>query len=263
MNQYNNAVLSPACIGMLVDSSRYNVDGACVVKLGKKVYVGVAVVVDSVLPDGTKVVRNVEGVNDIPYGIAMFTQFANGVTKSNQGVPAYPYVDEGEAVPILTHGRIWALGYSVNAKYGNKVKFNLLGYVNNSGTVLSNWTFTEDNIPYIANNTRLIGVQVLQGANITPPPPVLVASATITASAATPSPNNAPVTCSVAVLPANATNKNGVWSADAASVATINASTGVLTPVGTVGNVVVTWTASDASGVTAQYTHRFEAPPAP
>lgn len=263
MNQYNNAVLSPACIGMLVDSSRYNVDGACVVKAGKTVYIGVAVVVDSVLPDGTKIVRNVESANDIPYGIAMFTQFANGVTEDGSGVPAFPYVSECEPVSILTHGRIWALAYGSTVSFGKKINFNELGYVSDDGALTTNWSMTGDDIPYISSGTKLNGVQVLQGANITPPPPVLVASATITASAATPSPNNAHVTCSVTVLPANATNKNGVWSADEAIIATIDPSTGVLTPAGAVGNVFVTWTASDGSGVTAQYTHRFEAPPEP
>lgn len=261
MADYGNERLTPACLGMLQDTSDYNIDGTCVVASGKRVFVGVAVCVVGVTEDGYKIIRNVESENDVPYGVAMWSQDTDGMEQIGQ-VYAYPFYDEFNMVPVVSHGRIWTLGYSVTTNPGQKVKFNVKGYVNNSGSVITNWAFTGGNIPYVANSTRLIGVQVLQGANVVVPV-VLVSSATLSASAATPSPNNAPVTISASVLPANADNKTGKFTANAANVATINQTTGVLTPVGTVGNVVVTWTANDGSGVTAQYTHRFEAPPAP
>lgn len=97
------------------------------------------------------------------------------------------------------------------------------------------------------------------------PSVVLVASATITAGAASPQPNTAPVQFSVAVLPANAKDKTGVWSiSTGGNIAAID-QTGKVTPVGgaTIGNIVVKWVANDASKTETTMNYRFEAPVVP
>jgi uncharacterized protein YjdB len=69
------------------------------------------------------------------------------------------------------------------------------------------------------------------------------------ASATTITVKGATLQMSVAVLPAGATDKTVTWSVSDPSIATINATTGLLTPVAD-GTVTVTATANDASGVT-------------
>lgn len=257
MHSYGSLRLGVARLGMLADTSDYNIDGACVVAPGQKVYFGTPVAVVGIV-DGVKLVKTIGG-SDIPYGIAFVSNYCEQKYDTNAD---YTYLNEGEPVSIVTHGRIWSLGAkAVTLAFGDKVKASaLIGIIADSG-YQTGWPFAGGRVPY-NSDTDLIEVQVLQNANIVPPPPILVASATLSASAATPSANNAPVTISAAVLPANATNKTGKFTANAGTIATINQTTGVLTPAGGAlfGNVDVTWTANDASGVTATYTHRFEVP---
>ena len=263
MSDYGNSVLRPACLGMLCDTSDYNIDGACVVKEGKRVFAGVAVVVDSVTPEGYKIIRMVESANDIPYGVAMFTQLMDGVQSATNGSKAYPFYNEGSVVPVVSHGRIWTLGYSVTTTPHQKVRFNVKGYVNDAGPVFTGWKFTGGNVPYIANATRLVGVQVLQGANIVHAPPILVSGAVISSGVESPQPNDAPVSMSVLVSPSNATDATGKWSIiSGGNIASIDPDAGVLSPVGgdEAGEVTIQWKANDAGGFATSFNFTFDAP---
>lgn len=261
MADFGNLRLKPACVGMLADTSDYNIDGACVVAPGRKAYFGTPVAVIGIV-EGVKLVATMQD-GEIPYGVAMSTALTS--RKVDTGADDYPYAEEGEPISIVSHGRIWCIADEDYAPAPmEKLKIGG-GSIKSTASYVSGWSFAGGVVKF-GTGANLLEVQVLQNADIVPPPPppvVLVESATIQSATTSPSVNTDPVNLSVTVLPANADDKTGVWSANAANVATIDPGTGVLTPVGSVGNVNVTWTANDASGVTATYTHRFEAPPAP
>lgn len=67
---------------------------------------------------------------------------------------------------------------------------------------------------------------------------------------------------SVAVTPANATNKSGSWSVSDTALATVDAATGLVTAVSD-GEVNVIWTAADGSGVSGQAKLTIASAPAP
>ena len=249
---YENVMMRPACPGLLADTSTYNIDGACVAQ--GDIEFGAAVQVVEIV-DGVKVVKAL-GDGGTPYGIAFRSQYEHLNGK----------ILDGEPCNVVSHGRIWTLTSIDEAPdLFSKLQFGSGGVVTGGGGS-AGWTFAGGFVKH--EDGYIIEVQVKQNAFIAPPPPppvVLVESATITTDKASPQPNNVTVQCSVAVLPANAADKSGVWSIDATNIATIDPASGLITPVGgdVFGNVNVTWTANDASKTKATFAYRFDKAPDP
>lgn len=252
MSDYGNMRLKCACPGMISDTSEYNIDGACVVALGRRAYVGTPVAVTGIV-EGVKMVGTVND-DETPYGIVMRDQLTF-VEVDDEG---RIYVPEGEPLSIVSHGRVWCEakdGY--DPQFMDKLKIGG-GVFDSAGAISTNWTFAGGKEKF--DGVNIIEVQTLQNANIVQvaPPVILVESATIQSDTASPSIADNAVNLSVTVTPTNATDKTGKFSTDGDTIASVDPNTGVLTPKGVPGDVVVTWTANDASKTTATYNHTFE-----
>lgn len=148
---YNEMAVAVA--GQVSDTSRYNIDGACVLGGSKSVPCGRAVHVEQVLPDGTKEVQ-VLAENKVPYGVAIRSHFAT-ITDS-AGKMAY---DVGDGVNVMTVGRVWliaekdftpAFGSAVNLTTDGKAKEQADG-----GIAPTGWT-------YAGGKTKHDGVTLLE-----------------------------------------------------------------------------------------------------
>lgn len=255
MADYGNERLGPACLGMLADTSEYNIDGACVVADGEKVYAGTAVSVVGIV-DGMKIIKTI-GANEVPHGIALRDPLG-GFLKVTSDTEDYPHYEAGDVCSMVTHGRVWSVcTKDYSGQFGDKAKISaFVGLISNDG-VETGWPLAGGRISY-NTDVDLIEVQVLQNANIVVVK-VPVTGATLSANKTSPQPNDAPVQFSVDVQPANATDKTGVWSVDQTSIASIDQN-GLVTPVGgsSFGNFNVKWVANDESGVEATMPFRFE-----
>ncbi|WWD11286.1 hypothetical protein CPL00144L_CDS0006 [Escehrichia phage NorthRox] len=244
---YENLMMHYACPGNLSDTSTYNIDGACVAQ--GDIEFGSAVRVVGIV-DGIRVVTALSD-GETPYGIAFRSQYEHLSGK----------ILDGEVCNVVSHGRVWALtSLSEAPKSFSKLRIGVGGVVTGVDDYVG-WTFAGGFVKH--EDGHIIEVQVKQNALIVPPPPppvVLVESATINTDKESPQPNNAPVKCSITVEPGNATDKTGVWSVDAVNIATIDADTGILTPVGSdaFGSVNVNWTANDGSKTKATIVYQFE-----
>ncbi|CAG9546538.1 hypothetical protein SIP_086 [Escherichia phage vB_Eco_Sip] len=244
---YENLMMHYACPGNLSDTSTYNIDGACVAQ--GDIEFGSAVRVVGIV-DGMRVVTALSD-GETPYGIAFRSQYEHLSGK----------ILDGEVCNVVSQGRVWALtSLSEAPKSFSKLRIGVGGVVTGVDDYVG-WTFAGGFVKH--EDGHIIEVQVKQNALIVPPPPppvVLVESATINTDKESPQPNNAPVKCSITVEPGNATDKTGVWSVDAVNIATIDADTGILTPVGSdaFGSVNVNWTANDGSKTKATIVYQFE-----
>lgn len=141
--------------GMISDTSKYNVDGACVVSEGGDVLVGAAVqVVAAQAVDGHKLVKAM-GAEKYPYGVAIRSHWQ---TVNSQGQMVY---EEGGAINVMTSGRVWMLSKSVAAPiFGTAVKLDVDGQEKSDGTITTNWTYAGGFAKY--KDIQLVEVQLHQ-----------------------------------------------------------------------------------------------------
>ena len=152
-----------ACAGMIADTSLYNVDGTCCAGVDK-LPVGIFVVLDKTLKvvDGHKVVTNVVDT------AAANPQIIGATIMSHAYSPEGVY-DEGSAVNVATHGRVWMLCdkalTDADKAWGASISINAKGEVVKAGTASAlvtvhtstgEWLKTDD------ANHDLIKVQITQ-----------------------------------------------------------------------------------------------------
>lgn len=143
-----------AYAGMQSDLSLYNVDGACAAE--GTIPVGVAVFVSESDPvDGYKTVKQISA-SQPPYGITKH---------SHAYSPEFKYED-GSAVNVLTHGRIWVKSKDKTAPtFDSTVNFDSDGHHKQTGDIVTLWTFAGGFLPdpFSAGNF-IIEIQVKQSA---------------------------------------------------------------------------------------------------
>jgi hypothetical protein len=141
--------------GMVADTSKYNVDGACVVSEGGNVLVGAAVqVVAAQAADGHKLIKGMEA-EKYPYGVAIRSHWQT-VNSQNQMV-----YEEGGAINVMTSGRIWMLSKSTDTPiFGTAVKLDVDGQEKSDGTITTNWTYAGGFAKY--KDIQLVEVQLHQ-----------------------------------------------------------------------------------------------------
>ncbi|MCF0178626.1 MAG: hypothetical protein HUJ97_00070 [Bacteroidales bacterium] len=152
------AIRRQATVGMVADTSLYNIDGACVTDSGFVRQVGTAVGVSSVV-DGHKVL------------VAATAQNAYGVlVKSHYESPKGTYggvvgdIDNYQVANVMTHGRIWMLANpAVVPVFGGQVFLGSDGSVAASG-IATNWTFAGGSQPAdsVSGEPALVEVQITQ-----------------------------------------------------------------------------------------------------
>lgn len=140
--------------GMVADTSKYNIDGACVVNEGD-VLVGAAVqVVQAQSVDGHKLVKALT-TETTPYGVAIRSHWQT-VNAQNQMV-----YEDGGAINVMTSGRVWMLSKSTEAPtFGSTVKLDVDGKEKSDGTIKTTWTYTGGWTKY--KDIKLVEVQLHQ-----------------------------------------------------------------------------------------------------
>lgn len=132
--------MAVALPGQVSDTSRYNIDGACVLADTANLKAGLAVFVDAVESDGVKQVKRViQGKT--AYGVAIRSHFAT-INEGGQAV----YV-AGDGVNVMTVGRVWMIastdftpafgtGLHINPNTGELQRDN-----SNNAVTPAGWTF--------------------------------------------------------------------------------------------------------------------------
>lgn len=128
--------MAAALPGQVSDTSKYNIDGACVLDGDQNILVGVAVAVKSVEPfQGHKLMEPM-AANKTPYGIAIRSHFQ---TTSPNGEMIY---EAGGGINVITAGRVWAITNDNQAQaFGAPVKLTADGKVDAAGAVVTGWTY--------------------------------------------------------------------------------------------------------------------------
>lgn len=156
--------MARALPGQWGDTSKYNIDGACVV--GKSdggdvgdiyvgdIYVGAAVQHGGVDAMGNKLIKPM-AVSGKAYGVAIRSHFQ---TVSKNGRMVY---ENGGGINVMTEGRVWMLcdkGEKTAPTFGAAVKLDENGFVKNEGSINTTWTFTGDYTAF--GDLQLVEVQV-------------------------------------------------------------------------------------------------------
>lgn len=140
--------------GQISDTSLYNVDGACAAS--GDIVVGRAVRVTSAQPvDGHKVVA-APGADGAVYGVAVI---------SHAYAPEGKY-DDGSAINVLTHGRVWVecMDSTAPTTFGAAINFNADGRAQAAGAINSGWTFAGGFTK--VGGVNIIEVQLTQSAPV-------------------------------------------------------------------------------------------------
>lgn len=129
--------MSIALPGQVSDTSRYNVDGACVLGGDTKLMAGLAVKVsEAQAVPGHKVVAPLSAAGDKALGVAIRSHFAT--TDVNGEMVYIP----GDGINVLTSGRVWMIAESsFTPSFGQKVKLHTDGKVKSDGTIDTDWCF--------------------------------------------------------------------------------------------------------------------------
>ena len=147
-----------AYAGMIADTSLYNVDGACaadgVIKVGRLLAVSEVQAVE-----GHKVVK-VATDGSLPL---------IGVSIMSHAYSANGEYEDGIAVNVLTHGRVWvpivkASLVEDDYSYGKQVLFNSDGVVARDGSIATGYKFTGQKLPSDDATYDLVQIQLLQSA---------------------------------------------------------------------------------------------------
>lgn len=112
--------------GQVSDTSRYNIDGACVFNPESTqpqfIACGVAVKVGAVDSDGVKDIKPISGTeqNQKPYGVAIRSHFAT-TTRGNEMV-----YTPGDGINVMTVGRVWMVAdeKTLAGSFGEAVYIN-------------------------------------------------------------------------------------------------------------------------------------------
>lgn len=146
-----------AYAGQIADTSLYNIDGACVASA--TLPIGRLVCVDQVQAvEGHKVVSVAKDATKPILGVAIMSHVYS---------PTGAY-DEGVAVNVMTHGRVWALvnnasGFAeADAGFGKNVSFNTDGVIDKAGTIKTGYTFTGELLPTTDAKYKIAKIQVIQ-----------------------------------------------------------------------------------------------------
>lgn len=144
------AIRSVALAGMISDTSLYNIDGACVVGGATAIPVGTVVKFSTAQPvDGHKIVEATGLTTGNALGVVVRSHYEtpDGTARVN------------EAVNVMTHGRIWVRSSLSSAPtFGAPVLVSATGLVEDSGAVVTDWTFAGG---YISNTATADGNQNL------------------------------------------------------------------------------------------------------
>lgn len=147
-----------AYAGQIADTSLYNIDGACVAQ--GEIPIGKLVCVEQVQPvEGHKVVSVAKDATKPLLGIAIM---------SHAYSPTGAYED-GIAVNVMTHGRVWALVKAdsftdADAAYDKAVSFNADGIIDKAGTIKTGYTFTGEVLPTTDAKYKIAKIQLIQSA---------------------------------------------------------------------------------------------------
>lgn len=142
--------------GMVADTSRYNIDGACVLNGNTDILVGVAVQIDSVQAvDGHKVMKPMAS-GGTAYGVAIRSHFQ---TKGKDG---QMYYEAGSGLNVMTSGRCWVISKDSTAPtFGAVVKFDVDGQQKNDGSIeATGWTYAGGFTTY--QDMKLVEIQLRQ-----------------------------------------------------------------------------------------------------
>ena len=141
--------------GMIADTSRYNIDGACVLNGDVDILVGVAVQIDSVQAvDGHKVMKPMAS-EGVPYGVAIRSHFQ---TKGKDG---QMYYEAGGGLNVMTSGRVWVISKdTVAPTFGAVVKFDVDGKQKADGAIETAWTYAGGFTTY--QDVKLVEIQLKQ-----------------------------------------------------------------------------------------------------
>lgn len=147
-----------AYAGQIADTSLYNIDGACVASV--KFAIGKLVCVEQVQSvEGHKVVSVAKDATKPILGVAVM---------SHAYSPTGEY-EEGVAVNVMTHGRVWALvkadGFTdADAGFDKAVSFNAEGVIDKAGTIKTGYTFTGEVLPTTDAKYKIAKIQLIQSA---------------------------------------------------------------------------------------------------
>lgn len=162
---YYKAEMSAALPGQVSDTSRYNVDGACVVDNAqpetpaKDVKVGYAVRVVHVDNDGVKQIQQIAQISEVPYGVAIRSHFQ---AEADDGSMVYK---ANGGINVITVGRVWMVyGESGDTApgFGGHVKIDAQGRaVKDSGSgATTGWSYTGAMTTF--DGVKLVEVQLHQ-----------------------------------------------------------------------------------------------------
>lgn len=149
---------SKAYAGQLADTSLYNVDGACAAD--GSIPVGRLLAVSEVQAvDGHKVVK-VATDSSLPL---------IGVSVMSHAYSASGEYEDGIAVNVLTHGRVWVPVVKAGLldddySYGKQVLFNSDGVVARDGDIATGYKFTGQKLSSDDATYDLVQIQLLQSA---------------------------------------------------------------------------------------------------
>lgn len=151
--------MARALPGQWGDTSKYNIDGACVLNneeggATKNILVGVAVQHGGVDAMGNKLIKPMASSGKA-YGVAIRSHFQ---TTSADGRMVYV---PGGGINVMTEGRVWMLRYKdekTAPTFGAAVKLDTDGTVKADGAIDTAWTFTGDYTAF--GDLQLVEVQV-------------------------------------------------------------------------------------------------------
>lgn len=141
--------------GMVADTSRYNIDGACVLNGDVDILVGVAVQVESAQAvDGHKLMKPM-ATGGKAYGVAIRSHFQ---TKGKDG---QMYYEAGGGINVMTSGRVWVISKDATAPaFGDPVKFDVDGKQKADGAIETAWTYAGGFTTY--QDLKLVEIQLHQ-----------------------------------------------------------------------------------------------------
>lgn len=158
--------MSIALPGQVSDTSRYNIDGACVVDNANDgtpavdVKVGHAVRVVHVDTDGVKQIQQIAQTSEVPYGVAIRSHFQ---TEADDGSMVYK---ANGGINVITVGRVWMVygGSDDTAPgFGGHVRVNAQGQAvkdSESSAKETGWSFTGAMTKF--DKLKLVEVQLHQ-----------------------------------------------------------------------------------------------------
>lgn len=142
--------------GQISDTSKYNVDGACVLGGVQSVICGVAVAIaEAQHVEGHKVVEKM-AAGKTAYGVAIRSHFQTIVQHDLMGY------EVGGGINVISSGRVWMVAAEkMNVTFGTPVRLDTDGRVKANGEIQpTGWTFAGGITEF--NGIHLVEVQLHQ-----------------------------------------------------------------------------------------------------